>query len=241
MKILPLPLLCLTVVSLCFFSVDAQTRKSTSRASSFAVVIDENLSLLRTKPSLFADSMQRMRRGRRVQVLGAFENDGVRFLKISAPPRTGWVQSDALAGRFRSDDEERLARFVQAAKGFDQIELASIFLTTYPTSILRPSILLLFGDLLEEAASKLSRDAKSRLSGREIAASGAPPHSYYLNFRMLDRYRRLGVRFLFDATTRKYHYNGASWNEIVRKFPRSVESAEAAKRLESLTAKLNAQ
>src|SRR5262245_51338703 len=103
MKILPLPLLCLTVVSLCLLSVGAQTRKPV-----FAVVIDENLSLLRTKPSLFADSAQRIRRGRRVQVLGSFENDGVRFLRISAPPRSGWIQSDALAGKFRSNDEERL-------------------------------------------------------------------------------------------------------------------------------------
>ena len=236
MKLLPLPLLCLTVVSLCFLSTEAQTRRS-----NFAIVIDENLSLLRLKPSLFADSIQRMRLGRRVQILGSFENDGVRFLKVSAPPRWGWIQADALAGKFRPNDEERFARRVQAADGFDRIELASIFLTTYPTSRLRPAMLLLFGDLLEEAAVKLSRDARSRLSNREVAASGAPLHSYYLNFRMLDRYRKLGVTFLFDSSTRAFHYNGASWYEIVRKFPASVEANEARKRLESLKEKMPAQ
>jgi hypothetical protein len=236
MKLLPLSLLCLTVMSLCFLVTGAQTRRS-----NFAIVIDEDLSLLRVKPSLLADSIQRMRLGRRVQILGSFENEGVRFLKVSAPPRWGWIQADALAGKFRPNDEERFARVVQAADGFDRIELASIFLTMYPTSRLRPAMLLLFGDLLEETATKLSRDAKSRLSSRVVAASGAPLHSYYLNFRMLDRYRKLGVTFLFDPTTRAFHYNGASWYEITRKYPRTAEATEARKRLESLRGKMPAQ
>jgi hypothetical protein len=87
--------------------------------------------------------------------------------------------------------------------------------------------------------TKLSRDASSRLNRRAIAASGAPVHSFYLNFTMLDRYRKLGVTFLFNASTRTFHYNGWSWNEIVRTYPASNESAEARKRLESLKAKMD--
>ena len=34
-----------------------------------------------------------------------------------------------------------------------------------------------------------------------MAASGAPLHSYYLNFNMLDRYRKLGVTFRFNPET----------------------------------------
>ncbi|HUR97314.1 MAG TPA: SH3 domain-containing protein [Pyrinomonadaceae bacterium] len=247
MKLPTLPL-SLALVFVCLFSAQAQKRKPTIAntptlpvvrgSGKIAVVIDESLSLLRMKPSLFADSIQRMRRGRRVQILGFAEADGVLFYKVSAPRGSfGWMQSDSVFGKFRATDEERFARLVLASDGFDQVELAAAFLGMYPASRFRVSVLLLYGDLLENAAAKLSRDAGSRLSRREMAASGAPLHSYYLNFRMLDRYRRLGVTFLFNSFTRTFHYNGASWLEIVRKHSASTESAEAQKRLDSL--KLN--
>jgi hypothetical protein len=240
---LPILPLSLALVVVCFISSEAQKRRSTKvknpEVGSTAVVMDETLSVLRMKPSLFADPIQRIRRGRRVQILGSTESDGVKFFKVSAPPANfGWLQSDAVFGKFRSSDEERLARLVQASDGFDQLELVSAFLGMYPVSQFRAPMLLLYGDLLENAAAKLSRDAGRRLSRREMAASGAPVHSYYLNFNMLDRYRRLGVTFLFNSSTRTFHYNGASWREIVRKYATSTESAEAQKRLDSLTLKL---
>jgi hypothetical protein len=204
-----------------------------------AVVVDENLSVLRAEPSLFADAVQRMRRGRRIQILGVTEADGVKFYKVTAPPKNyGWVQADAVFGKFRLGDEERLARLVQALDGFDQVEAAVEFFNLYPMSKFKPSLLLFFGDLLEEAAVKLSRDAGSRLSRKEMAATQAPIHSYYLNFNMLDRYRKLGVLFLFNSATRQFHYDGASWKEIVSKFPTSAEAAEAKKRLDTLRAKV---
>jgi hypothetical protein len=180
-----------------------------------------------------------MRRGRRVQILGVVQADGVKFCKVAASrSKVGWVQSDALAGKFRADDEERFVRLVQAAEGFDQVELASAFLQLYPSSRFRAPMLLLFGDLLENVAIKLSRDANSRLNRRGIAASGAPLHSFYLNLAMLDRYRKLGVVFLFNDSNQKFHYSGWSWNEIVRKYPGSIEASEATKRLESLRTKM---
>ncbi len=243
---LPILPLSLALVLVCFGSTEAQKRKSNtvkkSEIGNTAVVIDETLSVLRTKPSLFASPLQRMRRGRRIQILGMAESDGVKFYKVSAPPSNfGWLQSESVFGKFRASDEGRFARLVQATDGFDQIELAAAFLELYPASRFRPPILLLYGDLLEDAATKLSRDASSRLNRREMAASGAPFHSYYLNFNMLDRYRRLGVTFLFNASTRTFHYNGACWNEIVRKYPVSAESGEAQKRLASLKVKLERQ
>jgi hypothetical protein len=108
----------------------------------------------------------------------------------------------------------------------------------FPESKLKPSILLLFGDLLEEVAAKLSKDANSRLNRREMAASGAPLHSYFLNFVSLDRYRKLGILFLFNPTTRTFHYEGQSWKEIVAKYPTAGEAMEAQKRLESLKLKM---
>ncbi len=206
---------------------------------SSAVVIDETLSVLRDKPSLFADTLQRMHRGRKLQILGVAEADGVRFFRVAAPPnRSGWVQADAVFGKFRAGDAERLVRLVQASGGFAQIELSQCFFEMYPESPLRPSLLLWYGDLLEEVALKLTKDAGSRLDRREMAASGAPMHSYYLNFVMLDRYRKLGIVFLFDPATRAFHYDGASWKEIAAKFPASTESTEAVKRLDSLKNKM---
>ena len=200
-----------------------------------AIVIDETLSVLRVNPSLFSDSIQRMHRGRKVQILGVTEADGVKFYRVTAPPANyGWVQADAVFGKFRPADEERLARLVQASDGFDQIEIAVEFFNLYPDSKFRPSILLLFGDLLEEVAVKLSKDASSNLKRREMAASGAPLHSYYLNYVSLDRYRKLGIMFLFDPASKLFHYNGESWKEIVKKYPTSPEAAEAQKRLDSL-------
>ncbi len=206
---------------------------------STAIVIDETLSVLRMKPSLFADPVQRMRRGRQVRILGVAEADGVKFYRVSAPPNSsGWIQADAVFGKFRAGDEERLAQLVQASDGFDRIEIAEAFLSLYPASQFRPSILLLFGDLLEETAAKLSKDSSSKLDRREMAASAAPMHSYYLNFVSLDRYRKLGILFLFNPATRTFHYDGTSWKEIVKRFPNSAEAAEAQKRLDSLKSKM---
>lgn len=242
---LPHSLISLALVFVCLNSTVAQKRSSSigkARPTGNAIVIDETLSVLRSKPSLFAPSIQRMRRGRKVQILGAAEADGVKFYRVTAlPGYSGWVQSEALIGKFRASDEERLARLVDAADGFDQIELAGTFFQMYPASRFRPGMLLLFGDLVENAAAKLSRDATSRLDRREMAASGAPVHSYFLNFNMLDRYRRIGVGFLFNASNRSFHYDGASWREIVRRYPKSSESVEAQKRLDALETKLKQQ
>lgn len=231
---------------------EAQTRKAvapkpktsaprSAEIGQTAVIEDETLSVLRKEPSLFSESIQRMRRGRKVQVLGVTEADGIKFYKVAAPPASfGWVQADAVFGKFRESDEERLARLVQAIGGFDQIEIAGEFFGLYPNSKFRPPILLLYGDLLEEASTKLTKDANSRLTRKEMAASGAPMHSYFLNFVSLDRYRKLGIIFLFNSTTRQFHYDGASWKEIIAKFPNSPEALEAKKRLDALTTKMTA-
>jgi hypothetical protein len=200
-----------------------------------AIVVDETLAVLRKMPSLFSESVHRMSRGRKVQIQSVTEADGVKFYKVVVPPTNyGWVQADAVFGKFRVSDEERLARLAQSADGFEQIEIAREFFNFYPESKFKPSLLLLYGDLLEEIAVRLSRDATSRLSRKEMAASGAPLHSYYLNFNMLDRYRKLGVVFLFNSATKHFHYNGESWKEIISKFAASAEAVEAKKRLDSL-------
>lgn len=246
---LPILITFLVTAAVLSGSADAQQKKPVSKVKTVAaksseigqsaIVIDETLSVLRIKPSLFSDSIQRMRRGRKIQILGVTEADGVKFYRVTAPPANyGWVQSDAVFGKFRVGDEERLARLVQASDGFEQIEIAVEFFNLYPASRFRPAISLLYGDLLEEVAAKLSKDATNRLSRKEMAASAAPLHSYYLNFVSLDRYRKLDITFLFNSATKQFHYDGASWREIVSKFAASQEATEANKRLDSLRLKM---
>lgn len=203
-----------------------------------AIVVDVNLNVLRKSPSLFAESVHRMSRGRRVTIQGVQEADGVKFYKVVVPPNNfGWVQADAVVGKFRKEDEARLASLVQAYEGFERIETATYFFDLYPNSDLKPPLLLLFGDTLEELGLTLSRSA-ARITRKEMAASGAPLHSFFLNFNMLDRYRKLGVIYLVNPTTKQYHYEGASWKEIVAKYPSSPEAVEAQKRLDSLKLKM---
>lgn len=218
----------------------AETQSSRS-AFGAAVVIDERLSVLRDAPSLFAKVVQRMRRGRNVNIIGSKENDGVTFYRINAPPNnSGWVQAEAVAGKSHKGDDARLAKLVQSSEGFEQIDRAQIFLDTFSDSSLRPAILLLMGDLMEETALKLSSEAAKRLDRREMAASGAPLHSFYLNYTSLDRYNRLGVNFLFNANAKQFHYDGANWREITKKSPKSNEAVEAQKRLDALKEKMEA-
>lgn len=238
-----------------FASVQAQTKRAApkiykkqnrapanivpSANAKTAIVVDERLAVLRVSPSLFSASIQRMRTGHPVSISGVREADGVTFYRVAAASnKFGWVQSDAVFSKTKRGDDERLARLVQASDGFEQVERAGIFLEMFGDSPLRPAILLLLGDLMEDAALKMSNDAARKLDKREMAASGAPLHSFYLNYVSLDRYRKLGAVFVFNQSAKLFHYDGAAWREIAQKFPKSSEAAEAQKRLDALQAKM---
>lgn len=211
-----------------------------SEEGSFAVVIDDRLSVLLDAPSLFAKPLQRMRTGRSVVILGEKKADGVSFYKISAPPTSnGWVQSEAVINTFRRGEDIRIVNLIQATEGLEKIQRINIFLESFPDSALRPAVLLLLGDLIEDLALKATKEAGRKLDRREMAASGAPVHSFYLSYTGLDRYRKLGIGFLFNVETKIIHYDGASWQEIVNKFPKSEEVAEAQKRLTELKIKMD--
>lgn len=201
-----------------------------------AVVVDERLAALRDAPDLSAALLQRLGRGRMVAITGARRvRGGLLFYRVAVTSRTsGWVQSEALASPARAGDDERLVRLIRGSEDFDLIERAHIFLDLFPRSGHRPAVLLLFGNAAEEAAVKLSRDAARRLDEKEMRGGGAPAYTYFMNYNGLDRYRRQGIAFLFDERTRQFHYNGESWRELVRRYPRSAEVTEARKRLDTL-------
>lgn len=200
-----------------------------------AVVVEERLAVLRFEPGFAAPVLQRLRNGRELLITNQKQVDGVTFYAVKLPPeKSGWVQADAVVSSARAGDDARLARLIQASDGFDKIERAALFLENFPRSIFRPAILLLLGDLIEESAQKLSRDAKRHFESEETRASGAPLYSFYLSYNGLDRYRRLGVNFALDRAANQFHYDGASWREIIEKHPHAAEAVEARKRLTTL-------
>jgi hypothetical protein len=214
----------------------ARSRRAKTPGGRTAVVVDERLSALRDAPDLSAPLLRRIGRGRSVAVTGARRaSDGVTFYRVAVTRRTsGWMQSDALVTSGRAGDDERLLRLIRGSEEFDRIERARLFLDLFPSSRLRPAVLLLYADAAAQAAVRLTRDAARRLDDAEMRASDAPPHSYFLNFNGLDRYNRNGVRFVFDRATRQFDYDGAAWREIVRRHARSPEAAEARERLAAL-------
>lgn len=218
-------------------AAQAQRRRAVPLGNRSAVVVDERLAVLRDGPDLSARLLQRMSRARVVLVLGAKRSpDGLTFYRVAVTRRTGgWLQSDAVISPARADDDERLLRLVRGSEDFDRVARARIFLDLFPRSPARPEVLMLYGEAAEAAAAKLSRDAARRLDEREMTAGGAPHFSYFLSYSGLDRYRRQGINFTFNRATKQFHYDGESWREIVRRYPRSAEAEQARKQLESLS------
>jgi hypothetical protein len=214
----------------------AERRSPAHTSGQRAVVVDERLAALRESPELSARLLQRMSRGRKLSITGSRRvGEDITFYRVMLTRRTGgWVQSEAIITPARKDDDERLLRLIRGSEDFDRISRAYIFLELFPKSQLRPTVLLLYAEAAEEAASRLSRDASRRLNVNEMKAGGAPDYSYFLNYTGLDRYNRQGISFVFDRSKRQFHYDGAAWREILRRYPSSAEAEQARKRLDML-------
>ena len=217
----------------------AQQRRNAPGGGQRAVVVDERLAALRDEPQLSARLLQRMSRGRMVAIMGAKRSpEGVTFYRVAVTRRTrGWLQSEAVISPTRAGDDERLLRLIRGSEEFDRIVRARIFLELFTRSPLRPAVLMIYAEAAEEAARKLSTEAGRRLDEREMAAGGAPRFSYFLNYNGLDRYNRQGIGFTYDPATKQFHYDGASWRELLRRYPRSSEAERARARLNGLSVK----
>ncbi len=203
-----------------------------------AIVVDERLSALRLAPSLSARLVERLSRGRLVAIIATtHDRNGVTFYRIKATRRrSGWIQSDAVVSASQAADDQRLMRLIRDSKEFELVARARIFLDAFLLSPMRPAVLLLYGDAAEGVSEKLSNEAARRLDEEKIAANGAPQFTYFMNYNGLDRYNRQGVKFVFDRSAKRFHYDGAAWRELVQRHPNSPEAAEARQRLDSLSA-----
>jgi hypothetical protein len=222
--------LCLCLLFL-FQGVTIAQRKPPA-GGRLAVVVEERLAALRATPQLNGRLVRRLGRGRMVAIRSAKKSaDGITFFLVNVTSRThGWIQREAVASPARAGDDQRLLRLIERSQGFDRISRARIFLDHFTRSPLRPEVLLLLGDTAKEIAKQLSTDATRRLKDDP---GEAPEFSYYLNYTGLDRYNRQRVSFIFDKQAKRFHYDGAAWRELIRRYPRTPQAAEAKKRLYS--------
>ncbi len=158
-------------IIICFFfqfSINAQQK--VPRGVRVVVVVDERLSALRASPELSGKLIRRIGRGRFVALRGSRRTpDGIVFYRVSVSTRThGWMQREAVVSATQPGDDKRLATLIRDSSDFDRIARARIFLDLFPHSSLRPQMLILFADAAEEAAARLSRDARRRLGNRRI-------------------------------------------------------------------------
>ena len=217
-------------------TICAQQRKPPA-GGRLAIVVDERLAALRATPQLNGRLVRRLSRGRLVAVRTMKTNaDGISFFLVNVSNRTrGWIQREAVVSPSRTGDDQRLFTLIERSDGFDRVARARIFLDHFPRSRLRPAVLLLLGNTAEELAARLSRDATRRLKQNH---GDAPEFSYFLNYTGLDRYNRQGVTFVFNKSTKRFHYDGAVWRELIRRYPHSPSATEAKIKLDSLYSQL---
>lgn len=202
-----------------------------------AVVVDERLSALRATPSLNGVLLRRISRGGLLAITGAkTSHEGVIFYKVNVTRRTtGWIQREAVVVPSRAGEDARLLRLIKGSEDFDVIVRARIFLDNFRMSELRPEVLTIYALAAEEIAAHVSHDASRRLEEKEMMAGGAPVFTYFMNYNGLDRYNRQGITFTFDPRQKKFRYDGEAWQELIHRYPRSPQAAEARKRLEALS------
>ena len=226
----------LVILSVAFnlniFNAAAQKQKVPT-GGRLGVVVDERLSALRATPDLRGRLVRRIARGRLVAIRRQkVDREGVMFYLVNVSSRTsGWMQREAIASSSQHGSDQSLMTLIESSQDFDRIVRARIFLNYFPHSRLRPKVLLILGNAAEESSERLSRDASRRLTETPTA----PEFTYFLNYSGLDRYNRQGVVFLFDKQSRRFHYDGLAWRELIRTYPNVPEALEARHRLQILS------
>lgn len=204
-----------------------------------AVVFDERWSALRAQPDMQAPLKQRVRRGRRIGILGAARSkDGASYLRVAVSRnQRGWMLADAVLRLGNAQDGRRLVQVLAATRDeFSKARLAKFCADEWRIAEIAPQCLLVLGETTERAAERLTRDAQRRVGDQEPRA-GLNKRAYFLNYVGLDRYNRLGVTFDFDEAGEKIVYDGAAYRELLRRYPRSAEAKMAQQRWDKLAGK----
>lgn len=211
----------------------AQTKRKTITPGQRAIVIDERLSALRTLPDVKASLEQRLRRGRVIGILGAKKaKDGERFLRVSVTRNTrGWLLAEAVVKSGSPADAERLLSLIgDTADDFTKARLAKLCADEFRSTSVAARCLLKLGETAERAADRLTRDAKRRVGDEEPDAA-LTKRDYFLNFVGLDRYNRIGVIFDYDEKAERIVYDGAAYQDVLKRYPKSAEAQAATEKL----------
>jgi hypothetical protein len=198
-----------------------------------AVVIDERLSALHEKPDVRAPLLQRLRRGRVVGIIKA----GRQWHRVYITRHTrGWILAEAVARSGRADEAARLLKLAEGTEDdFVRARLARLCADEFRNTPAAPRALLLLAEAAEAAADRLTRDARRKTGegGKSEAAENprAGRREFMLSDSSLDRWNRAGMTFEYDAASDRIVYDGASYREIVRKYPRHEEARLARERL----------
>ena len=219
---------CLIVFTGAVISV-AQTRRAQVIEGRRAVVCEERLSVLRTRPEITAPLVQRLRRGRIVGVTGATRSrDGLQYLRVTVTRRTrGWILSEAVVRSGQRTDAERLMELIETASDdFVKLKLARICADEFRATEIAARALLLLGETAERVAQQLTR-----LAQRRIKAEERNHRVYLLNDVGLDRCNRIGIGFRTDPEGEELIYDGAAYRELLRRYPRAPEANQAKERL----------
>lgn len=215
-------------LAICVLNLSAVLGKSSQKVGR-AVIVDEKLAALRVEPKLNANLIRRLSRGRKVIISERRTlSEGESFCRVTVTRRTrGWVLCASLSAPGVKKDELRLLNLIKEAQGFERMARAKIFLDQFAISAYRPEVLLLEAEAAENAAADLTREAERKFRREHTSFANAPAHFYYLNYSGLDRLNRLGVKYIFDSAAKQFHYDGAAWREILRRYPRSPEAERA--------------
>jgi hypothetical protein len=209
-----------------------------------AFVYDERLSALRTQPNVKAELVSRLHRDREVGIIGAPRNvnGGPMFYPVAVSRNMrGWIIAEALARPHQGQDAARLMGLIEDTKDeFNRARLARLCADQYRGKDLAPRALMMLGQTAEQAATKLSRDARKRVGEPdEVLDKRLSERDYMLNYVGLDRYNKLGITFDYDETSERLTYDGSAYQEILKYYPRSPEAAEARALLEKLKQSLS--
>lgn len=233
--------------SLFISSVSAQTFPLKKRKKNIpgqrAIIYDERLSALRTRPEIKAALISRLHRDREVGIIGAPRslNGGPRFYPIAISRSVrGWIIAEALARPQQGEDAKRLKRLINETRDdFARARLARLYVDHFSSSTWAPRALMIVAQAAEQVADRLSRDAKKRVGDSDEGLDkNLEERDYLLNYVGLDRYNKLGITFDYDSNSERLIYDGGAYREILKKYPHSPEAIEARTQLENLRQKI---
>jgi hypothetical protein len=201
----------------------SQTGDGPSTSARRAIVVDERFSALWEKPGWEGKLRRRLRRGRVVWLIGAPRiRQGERFHRVAVSRRTrGWIHEAALVRPGERTDGERLWRVIEETEDdFVKVSLAQLCALHFRGQPVAARALWLLGETMTRVAHRLTLEAERRIGKIDPIRH----RSAMMGYVSLDRYNRLGISFLYDGASGTLRYDGAAFDELRQRYPRSAEA-----------------